>query len=320
MANETESGRVITGDGAEPSDRRKVLCEEGGASVETSGVSSSGKAAVEESAASSAGGQVASKQPGKSVAPVCTSGSGSNGGDHPVFALVDKVLEGGEHPMLIESMAKLLKAKTEMLAAQAQATVARGSPLCLAFRARTSSPRMIGLSAELSPLRSEHPLAGWSKDQRLYQLKVHLERTALQVFCVMPEQERKDYDTAVKKLKERFQPVDIAELKGIEFHQRMQLPEEPVEQWGMAFQNLARKAFPQAKGREFDWFLKGRFFQALHTKWQRKLGAPKTDESFSELMTERGRWRGMTSSTLQWQPPDLSQNPLLSMIPQPGKS
>ena len=96
VANETGSGRVITGDEAEPSDRRKVLCEEGGASVETSGESDSGKAAVEGSAASSAGGQVVSKQPGKSVAPVCTSGSGSNGGDNPVFALVDKVLEGGE--------------------------------------------------------------------------------------------------------------------------------------------------------------------------------------------------------------------------------
>ena len=126
-------------------------------------------------------------------------------------------------------------------------------------------------------------LAGWPKDQRLYQLKVHLERTALQVFRMLPEQERKEYDAAVKKLKERFRPVDIAELKGIEFHQRMQLPEEPVEQLGIALQNLARKAFPQSKGREFDRLLKGRFFQALHTKWQRKLGAPKTDESFSEL-------------------------------------
>ena len=75
-------------------------------------------------------------------------------------------------------------------------------------------------------------LAGWSKDQRLYQLKVHLQCTALQVFRMMPEQERKEYDTAVKRLKERFHPVDIADLKGIEFHQQMQLPEESVEQLG----------------------------------------------------------------------------------------
>ncbi len=29
--------------------------------------------------------------------------------------------------------------------------------------------------------------------------------------------------------------------------------------------------------------LKGRFFQALHVKWQRRLGAPKTSETFQEL-------------------------------------
>ena len=63
----------------------------------------------------------------------------------------------------------------------------------------------------------------------------------------------------------------------------MQLPEESVEQLGIALQSLARKGFPQSKGREFDRLLKGRFFQALHTKWQRKLGAPKTEESFNEL-------------------------------------
>ena len=73
-------------------------------------------------------------------------------------------------------------------------------------------------------------LAGWSKDQRLYQLKVHLQCTALQVFRILPEQERKEYDTAVKRLKERFHPVDIAELKGIEFHRQMQLPEESTKE------------------------------------------------------------------------------------------
>ena len=29
--------------------------------------------------------------------------------------------------------------------------------------------------------------------------------------------------------------------------------------------------------------MKGRFYQALHVKWQRKLGAPKPGESFHEL-------------------------------------
>ena len=71
----------------------------------------------------------------------------------------------------------------------------------------------------------------------------------------------------MKKLKERFRSIDIEELKGIGFHQKMQ-KEESVKQ-------LVRNLI--------IIFLKGRFFQALHTKWQQKLGAPKPAETFNEL-------------------------------------
>ena len=37
------------------------------------------------------------------------------------------------------------------------------------------------------------------------------------------------------------------------------------------------------KGRDLDRLLKGRFFQALFPWWQRKLGAPKMEETFQEL-------------------------------------
>ena len=163
-----------------------------------------------------------------------------------------------------------------------KATVVQGFPLPR-FSGENVQSEDDGFERWIESFEDRADLAGWSKDQRLYQLKVHLERTALQVFRMMPEQDRKEYETAVQRLKERFRPIDIAELKGIGFHQRMQLPEESVEQLGIALQNLVRKASPQAKGREYDRLLKGWFFQALHTKWQRKLGAPKTDESFSEL-------------------------------------
>ena len=116
----------------------------------------------------------------------------------------------------------------------------------------------------------------------MYQLKVHLEKYALQVFHVLPEEKQKDYDAVVKKLKGRFRSVDIEELKGMKFHQKMQKGES-VEQLGIDLLDLGRKAFPKITGTEFDRIMKGRFFQALHTKWQRKLGAPKPAETFSEL-------------------------------------
>ena len=47
--------------------------------------------------------------------------------------------------------------------------------------------------------------------------------------------------------------------------------------------SLGRKAFPGLGEKQFDRLLKGRFFQALLPRWQRKLGAPKVEESFDEL-------------------------------------
>lgn len=48
---------------------------------------------------------------------------------------------------------------------------------------------------------------------------------------------------------------------------------------------MGRKAFPSITGKDFDRLLKGRFYQALLVKWQRKLGPPKVEESFHDLYT-----------------------------------
>ena len=44
---------------------------------------------------------------------------------------------------------------------------------------------------------------------------------------------------------------------------------ESVEEQGMDLQKLGRKAFPAAEGKSFDYLLKGRFYQALHPRWQK---------------------------------------------------
>ena len=48
------------------------------------------------------------------------------------------------------------------------------------------------------------------------------------------------------------------------------------------------KAFPSCSGKELDQLLKGRFFQAIHVKWQQKFGAHKTNETFQKLF-DHGR-------------------------------
>ena len=72
-------------------------------------------------------------------------------------------------------------------------------------------------------------MAKWQDEQKLCQLKAHLEKTAQQVFEVMPVEEKSSYHKAVKALKQRFKPVDIEELRGLEFHQLMQ-EQQIVEQ------------------------------------------------------------------------------------------
>ena len=124
--------------------------------------------------------------------------------------------------------------------------------------------------------------AKWKPDQKLYRLKVHLDKAALQVVKMMPEDDRKSYEKVVDQLKTRFRPIDIAELRGLEFHQKVQ-GDDSIEQLGLTLQTLGRRAFPSTSPAEFDRMLKGRFYQALLPKWQRKLGAPKLGESFTEL-------------------------------------
>ncbi len=99
---------------------------------------------------------------------------------------------------------------------------------------------------------------------------------------MLPDDDRASFQKVATALHAQFKSVDIKELRGLEFHHKVQ-GDETIEVLGLKLQSLGRKAFPSSQGCEFDRLLKGRFFQALHVKWQRKLGAPKTGETFLEL-------------------------------------
>ena len=71
---------------------------------------------------------------------------------------------------------------------------------------------------------------------------------------------------------------------------------ESVEQLSIDVISLGRKVFPKICEAEFDRILKGRFFQALLPKWQRKLGTPKIDEKLTTCMIGHVWSRGMKSS------------------------
>ena len=112
---------------------------------------------------------------------------------------------------------------------------------------------------------------------------LHLDKTAMDVFRMLPDAESSNIESAITALGKRFEPKDIEELRGLEFHHKTQ-GDENIDQLGICIQQLGRKAFPSIVGKDFDRLLNGQFYQALQVRWQRKLGAPKPDESFHDLL------------------------------------
>ena len=124
-------------------------------------------------------------------------------------------------------------------------------------------------------------IVGWS---RKYNLKMLIDKAAFQTYRLLPDTVKASYRETVDALRKRFKPVDIEELRGIEFHKLTQ-GTLSVEKLGLELQRLAKRAFPSLSGKDVDRLLKGRFFQALQTRWQRKLGALKPEETFDELFS-----------------------------------
>ena len=183
---------------------------------------------------------------------------------------------------LMQSVTDFLRAQTQAMIAQAQVASLQSLPPLPCYSGEGNQGDDEGFESWLELFEERAQLAGWTDETKLCQLKHHLEKTAAQAFRMLPVSERQDYKSAAESLRKRFRPIDIEELRGLEFHQKVQ-GDESVERLGLDLQQLGRKAFPSTDGREFDRLLKGRFFQALHPRWQRKLGAPKPSETFHEL-------------------------------------
>ena len=184
-----------------------------------------------------------------------------------------------------EMITRLFEAQTQLFAAQVHAATL--PPLTNFEGQNAADDEEDGFDRWLEKFEERAKLAKWTDEVKLFQLKLHLVKTADQVFRVLSTEQKATYNTAVAALKQRFRPIAIEELRGWDFCRRVQ-GDESVEQLGMALQKLGHKAFPSLEGRDFDRMLKGRFFQALHTRWQRKLGAPHPDETFHQLF-ERAR-------------------------------
>ena len=77
---------------------------------------------------------------------------------------------------------------------------------------------------------SERERTNWSASD---QLKLHLDKTALDVFCTLPASDIESVESAIEALRKRFKPRDIEELWG------MTQGSDTIEQLGISIQQAS---------------------------------------------------------------------------------
>ena len=120
-----------------------------------------------------------------------------------------------------------------MMAMQASAVAAQNLPPMPRFTGEDIQSDDDNFNRWIEHFEERAKLAGWTEEQRVYQLKVHLEKTALQDFRMLPEGDK----TSCRSTQE--------ELQSLEFHQLMQ-EQQSVKWLGIEFQDLARRALPES--------------------------------------------------------------------------
>ena len=157
---------------------------------------------------------------------------------------------------IVSTMAQLLKAQTNAMAAQAKAVVIQNLPPLLCYTGEGDDVVEDGYDKWVEKFGERARFAGSSNEDQLYQFKLHLDRTALDVFRMLPPTDSGDIERVIASMNKRFKPSDIEELRGLEFHYKTQ-GDESVDQLGMTIQQLGRKAFRSIGGKDFDRLLKG---------------------------------------------------------------
>ena len=143
---------------------------------------------------------------------------------------------------LMETVTRLIQAQTEAMTAQAKAVALHHLPTLPCFTGEGTETQEGGFERWIERFRERAQFTGWSPEEQLYQLKSHLNKTAQEVFRMLPNSDKKDIKSTVEALRNRFKPKDIEELRWLEFHHLTQ-GTESIEQLGIHIQQLGQKAF-----------------------------------------------------------------------------
>ncbi len=102
---------------------------------------------------------------------------------------------------------RLLQSQTEGMAAQAKAVTVQLYPPYPALLEKENKCRTTG--AWVEKLQEKAVFAGWTPSDQLYQLKLHLDKTALDIFRMLPDVEKSCATSVIAALKKRFRSTDI---------------------------------------------------------------------------------------------------------------
>lgn len=139
-----------------------------------------------------------------------------------------KDLTGTGPASLTSFFQSFLDSQTKLLTAQANALAVQSAPPLAVFTGEDVEDEEKSFDRWLARFEERASLLAWSDEQKCYQVKVHLTRTALQVYELLSTEDRSSYSKLITAPKARFKPVDIEELRGLEFHQLMQTDEYVV--------------------------------------------------------------------------------------------
>ena len=119
---------------------------------------------------------------------------------------------------VLETFTHLLKAQIDVMAAQAKAAALQNPP----HLPEDGDTANGSFDRWIESFRERAKFADWSASDQLYQLKLHLDKTALDVFRMLPASDIENVESAIEALRKRFKPRDIEELRGLEFHHKIQ--------------------------------------------------------------------------------------------------
>ena len=115
----------------------------------------------------------------------------------------------------METVTRLIQAQTKAMTAQAKAVALHHLPTLPCFTGEGTETPEGGFERWIERFQERAQFAGWSPEEQLYQLKSHLDKTAQEVFRMLPDSDKRDIKSTVEALMNRFKPKDIEELRGL---------------------------------------------------------------------------------------------------------